>query len=160
MQLLLGVAVTSGGYVLAWRFLAHGHRSWRESAVQGAVQGLALVGVIALMIRWQGGPEAQRAAQRALRRKAIPEDVDPRLVRRGLEGVRRVGRRMRWWGTGGLLLVTLGMGALAGVRGGGSLWWAALALGLLTAAYPFLAGVRLGRVDRLLAELDQREAGG
>jgi hypothetical protein len=36
----------------------------------------------------------------------------------------------------------------------------ALALALLTGAYPFLIGVRLGRVDRLLAELDQRQAGG
>jgi hypothetical protein len=160
LRLVLGAAGTSGAFVLAERFLPHGHRSWQESAVQGAVQGLVVFGVIAVMIRWQGGPEAQRAAQRALRQKGIPGDVDPRLVRRGLEGMRRVGRRMRWWGTGGLAVVTGGMGALAVVGGGGSLGWVVLALALLTAGYPFLAGARLGRVDRLLAELDRRQARG
>ena len=46
---------------------------------------------------------------------------------------------------------------LAAAHGGERLWWPVLEPAAPTAAYPFLVGDRLGRVDRLLAELDRRE---
>ena len=157
VRLVICAAIVSGTYLAAWRIHPSPHQPWQEAAITGAVMGAVLFGVISLISRWQGGPEAQRAAQKALRRKRIPEGVDPSLVRRGLEGVRNVARRARWWGSGALVLITGGAAALAAVRGGAALWWVVLFLAMLTVGIPLLFAVQLKRVDRLLAELDERE---
>jgi hypothetical protein len=75
-------------HVAAWSVLPLRHRSWQDAATAGAPEGPATFPGIRLVSRRQGGPEAQRAAQKAIRRRHIPEGVDPSLLRRGLEGTR------------------------------------------------------------------------
>lgn len=157
LRLVICAAIGTGAYVGAWRIHPSPHQPWQEAALTGAVMGAVLFGVIGGTRRWQGGPEAQRAAQKALRRKRVPEDVEPSLLRRGLEGSRKVGRQTRWWGTGALALVTVGAAVLAALRGGGPLWWIVALLAVLTVVIPFLFARQLRRVDQLLAELDERE---
>jgi hypothetical protein len=111
-----------------------------------------------LLTRQSGGYEASKAAQTAIRRRRIPDDVDPDVVRQGLLGFRRVQRRLVPWLTGVLALIAVGLLVLAVVSDLAAAWGACAAVATLTASFPLLLRSRLRRVDALLAELDRRQA--
>jgi hypothetical protein len=156
-RLLLGTvvlaAVGAAVHGVASVLLPDYDRSLLEDVLQLAVTGV----VIGLITRWAGGYEASSAAQKAIRRRSIPEDADRNLVRRGLEGFRRANLRLRWWVAGLLGLTAVAVAVVSVLHGTALGWVVVAALVVLGAGYWLLLRNRLRRVDALLAELDRRE---
>jgi hypothetical protein len=155
----LVLAVYAGLGALLWSWHHRPDESLAGRVLGQVVQGVVVLAVVVLLSRWSGGYEASTAAARAIREQRIPDGADPRLLRRGLEGFRRVQSRLLPWLTAVLLLTTAAVAVLAVVQGQPDLLWVGGASAALTVGYPVLIRNRLGRVDRLLAELDGRAPG-
>ena len=157
VRMVTVVVLCTGVYLALWSVHHSRHQSWQEAAVTGAIQGLVLFGLLTVLVRSQGGPEAARLAQRAIRRRQVPDDADPDVLRTGLEGFRRTNLRLRWWLLGCLVLLALLAVGAAALRGDAALLAVLLIPLILGIAYPLLLRARLRRVDALLAELDRRQ---
>jgi hypothetical protein len=156
-RLLLGAAVLAAVGAAFHGFASVLLPDYDRSLLEDVLQLVVTGAVIGLITRWTGGYEASSAAQRAIRRRAIPEDADRHLVRRGLEGFRRANLRLRWWVAGLLGLTAVAVAVVSVLRGTAVGWVVAAALVVLVVGYWLLLRSRLRRVDVLLAELDRRE---
>lgn len=155
VQLLLAVSVCVAGSLLGRWLASGGPESRTQALVQGVVTGTVLVGVLRLGTRMSGGPEASSAAQRALRRRTVPPDVDPEVLQQGLVAVRRVTTVIRWWLPVACLLLA---GSLVLLPGADDSWVLWVPLVAVAAVSPRWLGHRLRRIDSLLDDLDRRQA--
>jgi hypothetical protein len=154
LWLVYAAAMTPVRFFLGWAM--DGTRPvWPDPVIEGVLLGLVICVVTSVTPRWPGDGAAEKATRRAISRGSLPADVDRPAVRAGLLHVKRLVTSGRRWGVPLLAVVTVGVAALAVVRGldGAGLFVTGLCAATLVVLV-WLSSRQLRRVDRLLAELD------